>query len=177
MNPAEVVEFWLRAGAQRWFTKDAAFDAEFRERFLAAHLAAARCELDAWAATPDGALALVLLLDQFPRNAFRDTAHMYATDALARHHAGRAIAAGFDRRVADELQAFFYLPYAHSEQLEDQQRSVELQRRLGPEYLRHAQGHHDIVARFGRFPHRNRLLGREMTDEERSFLESGGFSG
>ena len=174
---AEVLAFWREAGPARWFEKDEAFDEEFRRRFLDAHLSAARRERDGWLATPDGALALMVLLDQFPRNAFRGTPHMYATDPLARLLAGRAIAAGLYERIEPELRLFLYLPFSHSEDLADQRRAVDLGRRLGAEYEKHARGHHDIVARFGRFPHRNSLLCRETISDEQVFLDRGGFAG
>ncbi len=175
----EVVAFWLAAGPKRWFARDAAFDDEFRERFGALHFAAARRELDDWADRhgPRKAIALVLLLDQFARNAFRGTAHVHATDPLARLAAGRLIAAGLDLAVDTVLRPFCYLPFMHSESLADQQRSVELNRSLGGEPLRYALHHHDIVQRFGRFPHRNRMLGRDTTAEEQAFLDGGGFRG
>ncbi|HYP68613.1 MAG TPA: DUF924 family protein [Thiobacillaceae bacterium] len=172
-----IVNFWRDAGPRRWFTKNAAFDAEFRSRFLKHHEAAAQEKLNNWANTAFGALALVILLDQFPRNAFRGTARMYATDRLARQLAARAIAAGFDLQIPVELRLFFYLPYAHSEDLDDQDRSVELSGRLGIDYLKHALEHRAIILRFGRFPHRNEILGRMTTAEERRFLDAGGFAG
>ena len=174
---AQLIAFWLDAGPSRWFTKDAAFDAEFRRRFEALHFAAARRDLDAWAAAADGAMALVLLLDQFPRNAFRGTAHMFATDPLARRVADRMIAAGFDLRVDARLRAFCYLPFQHSEILADQHRSIDLNRPLDPSSLHWAEVHAEIVERFGRFPHRNPMLGRETTAEEAAFLAGGGFAG
>src|SRR5688572_4681092 len=173
----EVLKFWRAAGPELWFAKDDAFDARFRERFLIAHEAAARGELEHWMATPEGALALVVLLDQFPRNAFRGTARMYDTDALARRAAGKAFAAGYDQRLPQELRKFFVLPFAHSEDIADQERSVALARRIGPDDLAHAEHHRDIVQRFGRFPHRNRILGRETTPEEQQYLDKGGYRG
>lgn len=172
-----IVTFWREAGPQAWFRKDAAFDARFREAFLEDHFAAARRERDPWAASAEGALALLLLLDQFPRNVFRGTAHMFATDPLARHVARAAVAAGHDRRVDEPLRLFFYLPFAHSEDPADQAESLRLHHALGPEGEQHAIGHADIVRRFGRFPHRNPLLGRETTAEEADFLAAGGFAG
>jgi uncharacterized protein (DUF924 family) len=172
-----VVGFWLEAGPPKWFAKDADFDRRFRERFLAAHEAAAREQLDGWAATPTGALALLLLLDQYPRNSFRNTPRMYATDALARATAARAIDAGHDREVAFPLQLFFYLPFGHSENLADQERCVQLSARLGEPNTSHSKRHRDIVARFGRFPHRNTILGRVTTPEEQKFLDDGGYAG
>jgi uncharacterized protein (DUF924 family) len=173
----EVVAFWEGAGPALWFAKDDDFDRRFRERFLALHEAAARGELDGWNATPEEALALLILLDQFPRNAFRDTPRMYATDAAARKLADAAIAAGHDRFVAPELQAFFYLPFGHSEELADQERAVELCSRLGGRNLQQAEHHRDIVRRFGRFPHRNAILGRVSTPEEVHYLAHGGYAG
>lgn len=173
----EVVAFWREAGPERWFNKDAAFDERFRSRFLETHYAAARGELDAWQAEPDGVLALLLMLDQFPRNVFRGCAHMYATDPLARRIAEAGIARGFDRAIEAELRLFCYLPFAHSEDLADQDRSVALMRTLGAEPLEHAEGHRDIVRRFGRFPHRNAMLARTTRAEEQAFLDAGGFAG
>ena len=172
-----VVEFWCAAGPTLWFAKNAGFDRRFRETFLPLHEAAARGELAEWAATAHGALALLLLLDQFPRNAFRGTPRMYATDPLAREVARSAIAAGHDQHVAAELQLFFYLPFAHSEHPADQDRSVALVARLGQPHLSHAERHRDIIRRFGRFPHRNPLLGRAMTAQEQQFLDEGGYAG
>lgn len=178
--PAEakaVVDFWRDAGPKRWFEKDPAFDRSFRERFIGWHEAAAAGRLAAWADSPVGALALILLLDQFPRNCFRGEPRMYATDLPARASAAAAIDAGQDRKVGKDLRLFFYLPFAHSEDLADQERSVTLNRALGSDNAEHAEGHRDIIRRFGRFPHRNAILGRGTTPEERRFLEEGGFAG
>ena len=171
------MEFWREAGPTRWFAKDAAFDRRFRERFLSLHEAAARSAFTGWLAAPENALALLLLLDQFPRNAFRGTPRMYATDALARQCADAAIGAGHDRMVETELQLFFYLPFGHSENMVDQERSVALVTRLGQPNLSHAERHRGIVRRFGRFPHRNPILGRAMTPDEQRFLDDGGYAG
>ncbi|TFY99178.1 DUF924 family protein [Ramlibacter henchirensis] len=177
-SPTEVVRFWSDAGADRWFRKDEAFDREFRDRFLPAHAAAAHGELlDDWRRTAEGSLGLLVLLDQFPRNAFRGSARMYATDALARLVAQQAVEAGQRGQVAQAMQGFFHLPFSHSEWLPDQVRAVELARTLDPESERWAIHHHDVVARFGRFPHRNALLGRNSTAAERAFLAEGGFAG
>jgi uncharacterized protein (DUF924 family) len=177
MEAAAVVNFWQDAGPDLWFAKDPDFDRSFRERFLSWHEAAVRGELAGWLSTPYGALALLLLLDQFPRNAFRGTPRMYQTDALAREMAAAAIAAGHDRIVEEKLRLFFYLPFGHSEDLTDQERSVALNSHLGQPNLSHAERHRDIVRRFGRFPHRNPILGRAMTEEEQKFLDEGGFAG
>lgn len=177
VTASQVVAFWREAGPRRWFRKNAAFDAQFRDRLLAAHEQAARGEFDAWADTPDGALALLILLDQFPRNAFRGSARMFATDARALEIARRAIAAGFDQRTDAELRNFFYLPLMHSEALQDQQDSVALTQPLGADAHRFALMHRDIIERFGRFPHRNAALGRGTTPDEQAFLDAGGFAG
>ncbi len=174
----EVIAFWRDAGAATWFARDDAFDARFRERFLDAHHLAERHELEGWSQSAHGALALLILLDQFPRNCYRDSGHAFATDGLARRYATRAIDAGFDRQLDPLLRLFFYLPFEHSEDIDDQQRAVALCRELGDaNYLKYAEMHRDIIARFGRFPHRNRALGRETTDAEQAFLDAGGFSG
>ena len=176
-TPQQLLRFWQDAGPKRWFRHDPDFDADFRARFLAAHEAAAAGRLDHWLASAEGALALVLLLDQFPRNAFRGTARVYATDAKARAASDAAIRAGFDRTLPEDLRQFFYLPFAHSESLEDLERCVVLNEPAGGEALRWARHHRDIVARFGRFPHRNAVLGRPSTPEEERFLSEGGFGG
>ncbi|WP_399677952.1 DUF924 family protein [Xenophilus sp.] len=177
-DPHEVLRFWREAGPAAWFRKDEDFDRRFRERFHEAHFAAARRALDAWAdASADSALALVLLLDQYPRNAFRGTGHMYATDPLARHFAARLVERGFDRQIDPAMRLFCYLPFTHSEAMADQDRSLALHTALGAESAEHARGHRDIIRRFGRFPHRNALLGRATTAEEQAFLDQGGFAG
>lgn len=176
-QPVDVVRFWREAGEDAWFRKDAAFDAAFRDRFLAAHEAAARGELAGWAQTPEGALALILLLDQFPRNCFRDTPRMFATDALAVEVAEAAIATGHDQAIPEDLRVFFYLPFEHAEDLGLQARAVSLCAPLREDYARFAVLHHGIIARFGRFPHRNKLLGRLSTPEELAYLAAGGFAG
>lgn len=176
-QPHEVVAFWRNAGPQQWFSKSADFDAAFRTRFEAAHMAAAARQLDAWLDDATGALALMVLLDQFPRNAYRDTAHMFATDPLAQYFADRAIAAGHDLGVEPHLRQFFYLPFEHAENLAAQNRAVALMETLDADSLRWAVLHRDIVKRFGRFPHRNAALGRQTTQAEQEFLDSGGFAG
>jgi uncharacterized protein (DUF924 family) len=173
-----VVDFWRSAGQSRWFAKDEEFDRNFRERFLTLHEAAARGELDTWQESATGALALLILLDQFPRNSFRGSPRMYATDARAREVADQAIRAGHDLVVDPGLRLFMYLPFGHSEELADQERSVELARRaLAPVDLLHAEHHRDIVRRFGRFPHRNAILGRASRPDEVRYLAEGGFAG
>jgi uncharacterized protein (DUF924 family) len=172
---AEVVTFWREAGIARWFAKDEAFDHEIRRRFEATHFAAARRGHEDWLQDAEGALALLLLLDQFPRNLFRGSAHAWAADPLARHYAARALAAGHDQAFEPLLRGFFYLPWEHSEDAADQARSVELFRALGDAtYLDYAIEHEQVITRFGRFPHRNRALGRKTTPEEQAWLDAGG---
>jgi len=172
-----IVQFWRDAGPGLWFANNASFDRLFRARYLLWHEAAARGELAGWLATAPGALALLILLDQFPRNAFRGTPRMYETDAMARAAASVAIDAGHDRAVDAAMQLFFYLPLGHSEDLADQDRSVALVARLGEPNLSRAEHHRAIVRRFGRFPHRNGIFGRVSTAEEQRFLDEGGFAG
>ena len=172
-----VIAFWKQAGPKRWFAKDEGFDRDFRDRFNAAHMQAARRELEGWLTTADGALALLILLDQYPRNAFRGTAHMFATDPLARFYARKMVDAGLDQQVEPQLRAFCYLPFEHSEDPQDQQRSLALNQQLDASTYHWAKEHADIIERFGRFPHRNGVLGRKTTDEELAFLKAGGFAG
>ena len=178
IQPSDVIAFWQSAGPDKWFKKSDAFDADIRMRFLATHEAAAAGRLAEWEATPEGALALVIVLDQFPRNMFRGDARTFAADPVARAIADRAIAKGFDAKVPTELRNFFYLPFEHSETLADQERCVALNRANGSaDDLKWAELHADIIRRFGRFPHRNAVLGRASTADELAFLDSGGFKG
>ena len=174
---AEVIKFWRDAGENAWFTKDAAFDAGFHDRFRDLHFAAARRELDHWIGHPESALALMILLDQFPRNCFRGTAHMFATDPLARHFARKALEAGYLEALDKDLRVFFLLPFEHSEDMADQLFCIEQTALFAEEYMKYAIEHRDIIERFGRFPHRNSVLGRETTSEEKAFLDGGGFAG
>ncbi len=180
--PADIVEFWTSAGPTRWFKKSDAFDDALRLRFEPVHHAAARGAYDAWAETADGALALVLLFDQIPRNLYRGSAHAFATDPLARRVARGMLDAGQDRAVTPALRSFCYMPFMHSEDLADQDLSVRLFERHAaddPERsnLDYAETHRGIIRRFGRFPHRNPALGRATTPEEQAFLDDGGFAG
>jgi uncharacterized protein (DUF924 family) len=176
ITPSAVVAFWKAAGPEKWFAKDDAFDAEFRRRFHDAHVAAARRELDGWMETPEGALALMILLDQFPRNSFRGTAHQFATDPLALMFARQAVARGHHLAFEPQLRNFILLPFEHSERIEDQDRYMELAAG-DAELEKWGRIHRDIIVRFGRFPHRNAALGRETTAEEQAFLDEGGFGG
>jgi uncharacterized protein (DUF924 family) len=178
VTAAGILAFWREAGRERWYKRDDSFDADLRGRFLELWRRAAAGELSSWEATDDGALALVIVLDQFSRNMFRGDIRTYASDALAREVAHRAIARGADTRVEAALLEFLYMPFMHSEHLADQLRCVELFRQTGnPDNLGYAEGHAGIIRRFGRFPHRNRILGRATTPEEQAFLDNGGFSG
>ena len=177
-TPADVVTFWREAGPERWFKKDAAFDDEIRRRFLATHEAAAKGRLRDWEATAEGALALLILLDQFPRNMFRGEARAFATDPLARAITAGALVRGYDALVPQNMRAFFYLPFEHSEDMADQERGLALYKAVGDaDGLKWAELHADIIRRFGRFPHRNAALGRATTPEEQAFLDGGGFAG
>ena len=180
--PADVVGFWRNAGPAKWFAKSTAFDEAIRLRFEPVHHAAARGDYLAWADAPEGALALVLLFDQFPRNLFRNSAHAFATDPLARLIAGAAIEREFNHAVEAPLRRFFYLPFMHSEDMADQDRSLALHEAHDAETgdfdsLKFAVMHRDIISRFGRFPHRNPEFGRATTTEEKIFLAEGGFAG
>lgn len=177
-DPLAVVTFWRAAGYSRWYRKSELFDALVRLRLGPAHEAAAAGLLDAWAGDPTGALGLVILLDQAPRNLFRGSARAFANDAAARRLARHVLASGFDRRVPWPMRQFFYLPFMHSEDLGDQELCVQLyQGSPNPESLKYAIIHRDIIAEYGRFPHRNGVLGRQTTAEEQAFLDSGGFAG
>jgi len=181
-KPQDVLGFWTMAGPTKWFSKSDSFDSAIRLRFEPVHLAAARGEYDAWRASAEGALALVILLDQFPRNLYRDSGHAFATDGKAKAIAKAAIAAGHDRQVDPALRSFFYLPLEHAESLADQEACIALFERLQADTgetdgLKWGLLHRDIIARFGRFPHRNAALGRTTTANEQSFLDAGGFAG
>jgi uncharacterized protein (DUF924 family) len=181
-RPPDVLGFWTAAGPAKWFSRSEAFDSAIRLKFEPVHLSAARGQYDAWAAEPEGSLALIVLLDQFPRNLYRDSGHAFATDGKARAIAVAAIAAGHDRQVDPDLRPFFYLPLEHSESLTDQEACIGLFEKLQAETgdtdgLKWALLHRDIIARFGRFPHRNRALGRATTAAEQAFLDAGGFAG
>ncbi|GAB4362529.1 MAG: DUF924 family protein [Kiloniellaceae bacterium] len=171
----DILGFWFAEGRQeQWFKKSEAFDAEVR-RLLLPHLEAALAgKYESWRREPQGCLALVLLLDQVPRNVYRDTPRAFATDPAARAVTRHALAEGFDRALATtDERMFLYLPLEHSEDLRDQQDCVRLvgQMEGAAEYLSYAERHRDIIARFGRCPHRNAILGRESTEAELEFLK------
>jgi len=177
-TPPDILTFWLTAGPKKWFARDTAFDGAIRLKFEPTHHAAAKGVYDAWEASAEGAAALLLLLDQFPRNLYRGSAHAFATDPLARAIARRAVRAGHDQAVDPLLRSFFYLPFEHSEALPDQDLAVTLYEAAGDsDGAKWAHIHRDIIVRFGRFPHRNAALGRDTTPEEQAFLDEGGFAG
>lgn len=177
-TPNDILGFWRHAGPKQWFAVNPRFDEAIRVKFEAVHHAAARGEYDAWAETPDGALALLILLDQFPRNLYRRSGHAFATDAKALAIAHAAADRGWHRQVEPALAAFMLLPFEHSEDLGDQDRGLQLARELGSaDAEKWHQIHRDIIVRFGRFPHRNPALGRTTTAEEQAFLDEGGFAG
>lgn len=176
----DVLAFWFSDAAKpNWFARSEAFDAAVREALLPLHERAATGELDVWAEAADGALALVLLLDQVPRNVFRGDPRAFATDAKGREIAWAAIGAGLDwQLVGDERRTFLYLPLEHSEDVDDQRACVRLfeERVTNPVYVDYARRHLAVVERFGRFPHRNAILGRQTTAEEAAFLTEPGSS-
>ncbi len=173
-TPEEILSFWFEEnGEEQWFGKDPAFDAEIRARFGAAYQDALAGRFDAWRADPRSCLALVTMLDQFPRNMFRESPRSYEADAKALALAREAVAAGRDAALTPNERLFLYLPFEHSEDLADQRRSVELVAGMGGDerHLDYARRHLVVVERFGRFPHRNAVLGRESTAEEVEFLK------
>jgi len=180
--PNDVLTYWRNAGPLKWYKKNPAFDEALRLRFEPVHHAAARGEYDDWGFTAEGALALLILLDQIPRNIYRGSGHAFATDSKARAVARAAIHSGHDRAMEPLLRQFFYLPLEHSEEMADQDEAVRLftahRDQTGDgDGLKWAELHRDIIVRFGRFPHRNSALGRTTTPQEQAFLDQGGFAG
>ena len=172
-----VLAFWFAPGmADRWFVKDAAFDAEVREGLGSLHEAATAGQCDDWIEDPRGSLALCILLDQVPRNLYRDDARAYASDAAALRVAKESIERGHDNKLSQVERLFLYMPFEHSETLADQETCVRLTAALdeNPEWLDYAVRHRDLIARFGRFPHRNACLGRDNTAEEEDYLAKPG---
>ena len=183
VQPEDVLDFWfIQAGAKRWFAVDPAFDAEVRRRFGPACHALRNGGAvgdHPWLVEPDSALALVILLDQFPRNIWRGSNAAFDLDRHARQAAEITLAAGFDWALAPDARSFVYMPLMHSEDIEDQALCVALcEERLGEDSgtARHARAHRDLIARFGRFPHRNAALGRPSTSAEAAFLDGGGYA-
>ncbi|MEM8876635.1 MAG: DUF924 family protein [Pseudomonadota bacterium] len=177
VTPVDVLEFWWSAGEATWFSSSPDFDRQCEQRFRGAFELAAQGKLSSWEEDAAGSLALILLLDQIPRNIFRGTPQAFATDGLAKEVADRAISRGFDKAFPAPAIRFFYLPYSHAEDMAAQERCVDLNRVSGEEegYF-YALIHMDAIRRFGRFPHRNEILGRESTADEIAYLETGGFS-
>ena len=176
-SPEDVIAFWRDAGPEKWFTTDEAFDAQIADRFSVLHGAAVQGSHDAWAESGDGALALILVLDQFSRNLHRGSALTFASDPKALKIAETALARGDDHAVSKDLQIFFYMPFEHSECLADQRTSIRLTHAMqNAHYMEYAHTHHDVIRRFGRFPHRNAVLGRHTNAAEKAFLGAGGFS-
>jgi uncharacterized protein (DUF924 family) len=194
-TPDAVLDFWFAtldadgrataATTARWFTRDAAFDAELRARFLPLLRSLVAGEHRDWLETPRACVAFVVVLDQFSRNLFRGSAESFAADPLALAAARAALERGFDRALPTDPRAFLYMPFMHSESLADQDRCVELFAALDaeltaagkagvPNNLRYARLHRDVIARFGRFPHRNAWLGRPSTPEELAYLAEPG---
>jgi uncharacterized protein (DUF924 family) len=175
MTPKEIVAFWNQVGEKRWFAVCPTLDAETRRRFETVWQDARDGRLADWEQTAEGSLALVILLDQFPRNMFRGTAKAFSTDALAREVAQRAVANGYDTNLPEALRVFFYLPFMHSEDVADQDRCVALiEERLGRDSRNYpfALGHREIVRQFGRFPARNKALERTSSLAEEQFLDA-----
>lgn len=178
LDPITVLDFWWRAGPAKWFAKNDDFDAAIRDQFGKAVEEALAGAYDAWTKSPHGSLALLVLLDQFPRNIYRNDPRAFASDAKAREVADAALRQGFDKAFPMDCRRFFYLPFEHSEDMADQQRSIDLFMQTDDERgLLYAYKHIDAIRRFGRFPHRNAVLGRQSTAEEVAFLQMGGFSG
>lgn len=174
MQPQDIIDFWFADATRKlWFDSTPEFDAELERRFEQTWDRARRGELDDWMQTATGCVALAIVLDQFPLNMFRGSAESYSTEVQAREVARVAIERGFDSGLETAHKAFLYMPFMHSEALEDQQRALRLFDQPGLESnLRFARHHHDIVARFGRFPHRNAVLGRDSTADEIAYLNS-----
>ncbi|MDP2621972.1 MAG: DUF924 family protein [Hyphomicrobiales bacterium] len=174
----DIVEFWIKSGPDKWFEKDEDFDREIAQRFGAVHDAAAAGACDDWLENAKGAMALVILLDQFPRNIYRDTPRAFAADAKALAVAKQAVERGLDQAFELPLRRFLYMPFMHAEDPAMQRRCIELCEAAGDENgVKHARAHAAIIERFGRFPHRNRILGRKTLPEEQRFLDEGGFAG
>ena len=178
-EPQEVIDFWMAAGAKKWFVKDAAFDAEISARASGLHAKAARGELLDWEASETGVLGLILVLDQFSRNLYRDDVRAFAQDGLALALTRRAIFRGDDMRLQEAHRRWVYMPFMHSEDVMAQREGcTHFRERLNDaDTLDYAQLHLDIIQRFGRFPHRNKVLGRESSAEEIAYLKDGGFKG
>lgn len=178
VGPDEVLRFWLdECGPEQWFTGGDALDEAIRSRFEKTWIEATEGRFSLWLTYPNGALAYIILTDQFPRNMFRNDARAFATDRAALAAAKSAIAKGWDLRTEESARAFFYMPLEHSENLCDQDRAVRLmhERLNSEEYLLHARAHREVIRRYGRFPHRNAPLGRRSTLAEQAHIDAGGY--
>ncbi len=174
----DVLDFWLAAGPEKWFSKDDQFDAELSRRFSDSLEAAKGGDCDHWAETPQGSLGLIILFDQFSRNIHRGSHKAFEADEKARQLARDLVARGVDMEMPQALRKWVYLPYEHSEDLQDQDTCIELMKRTGSDDdVKWAEMHADIIRRFGRFPHRNKALGRASSPAELAFLDDGGFAG
>lgn len=178
VTPEQVIAFWREAGPKKWFKKDDTFDEEIRTRFGETLEKAGNGELDHWTHDPNSSLALILVLDQFSRNLHRDSAKAFENDDKCVAIVQDMMKSGDDRKVPDDLAPFIYMPLMHSENLADQEECITQMQRLGKQdNVKFAIIHRDIIEKFGRFPHRNKVLGRETTPEEQAFLDEGGFAG
>ena len=178
MGPNDVLKFWLdECGPEQWYATDPALDETIRSRFGATWQAATEGKFSLWLTYPNGALAYIILTDQFPRNMFRDDPRAFATDRAAVAAAKSAIAKGWDMRIDAPARQFFYMPLEHSENLCDQDRAVRLicERMADDTSLLHARAHRAVIRQFGRFPHRNAALGRVTTGAEQAHLDAGGY--
>lgn len=176
----EILQYWLtESGPQKWYAGGDAFDAEIRKKYLELWQDGHDGRLADWAGHPRKSLALIIVLDQFPRNMFRDDARAFATDARAKSVACSALKHGWDMRFPEPDRQFFYMPFMHSESLPDQDHSVRLMCQKMPDSrensLLHARAHREIIRRFGRFPYRNAALGRKSSADEKVFLSDGGY--
>ncbi len=175
---SDVLEFWFSAGPKMWFARDDAFDKTIRDRFSALHGKAASGGIDEWSISAEGTLALIIVLDQFSRNLFRNSPLAFANDKKALGLSLNTIAKRQDIEFPTNVRLWIYLPFQHSEDLGIQERSIELFETIDdPKNLRYARIHHDTIEKFGRFPHRNKVLGRTSSTEELKYLADGGFSG
>lgn len=176
LDASDIIKFWQDAGPEKWFVNDQAFDAQIQALYSDAPEEALNGTYDEWLGIPEKSLALILILDQFPRNLYRNNAKAYSYDEAAKQKASNIIAKGFDQSFALPLKRFFYLPYMHSEKLEDQLYCIELcEKANDPDGVKFGQIHLDVIEKFNRFPHRNEVLGRDSTTEELEFLKQGGF--
>ncbi|WP_415920264.1 DUF924 family protein [Tateyamaria sp. SN6-1] len=178
VGPDEILAFWLdECSPDMWYKQDEALDTTIRERFGAAWQAAAEGSFSMWLTYPNGALAYIILTDQFPRNMFRDDPRAFALDSAALAAAKSAINKGWDMRIDEPARQFFYMPLEHSENACDQDRAVRLicERVEDPVKLLHARAHREVIRQFGRFPHRNAALGRRTSPAEAAHLEAGGY--